>query len=297
MTALARLAAFAILLVGVFGAATLAGGAVGPQTEDADGDGHEPHGHPDGDSADGAGAHGGHETEDAGGPGLAVAADGLRLVAARTRVRVGEPQRFAFRIVDDRGRAVLPPSFEEEQERKLHFIVVRRDLSGYQHLHPEVAADGTWSIALRLSEPGVYRAFADFQLGGAKRTLGVDVFAAGPFRPRPLPAPAQTARAAGYEVRLSTRDQAGPTELAFEVRRNGRRVRSLEPYLGARGHLVALREGDLAYLHVHPEAAGGPGEPIEFAAEYSSAGRYRLYLQFRHHGRVRTAEFTQQVNR
>ena len=27
----------------------------------------------------------------------------------------------------------------------------------------------------------------------------------------------------------------------------------MEPYLGAKGHLVALREGDLAYLHIHPE--------------------------------------------
>ena len=79
--------------------------------------------------------------------------------------------------------------------------------------------------------------------------------------------------------------------LDFSVTRDGRVVET-EPYLGARGHLVALREGDLAFLHVHPDE-----DSLAFMAEFPSAGRYRLYLQFKHHGRVHTAEFTQQVTR
>jgi hypothetical protein len=45
------------------------------------------------------------------------------------------------------------------------------------------------------------------------------------------------------------------------------------------GHLVALRRGDLAYLHVHPMAHGRPGV-IEFHTEFPTAGHYRLFLQF-----------------
>jgi hypothetical protein len=74
-----------------------------------------------------------------------------------------------------------------------------------------------------------------------------------------------------------------------------------EPYLGAGGHLVALREGDLAYLHVHPaedgHGAGASEDAVPFMTEFPSAGRYRLYLQFKHDGRVHTAEFTQEVSR
>ena len=33
----------------------------------------------------------------------------------------------------------------------------------------------------------------------------------------------------------------------------------LQPYLAAYGHLVALRQGDLAYLHVHPDGEPGDG--------------------------------------
>jgi hypothetical protein len=69
-------------------------------------------------------------------------------------------------------------------------------------------------------------------------------------------------------------------------------VTDLEPYLGARGHLVALREGDLAFLHVHPADAGPPEASISFHAALPSPGRYRLFLQLQHHGVVHTAAFT-----
>jgi hypothetical protein len=72
-------------------------------------------------------------------------------------------------------------------------------------------------------------------------------------------------------------------------------VRDIEPYLGARGHLVALREGDLAYLHVHPESKATQGSDIRFGVEYPSRGRYRLFVQFKLDGKVHTAAFTREV--
>ncbi len=71
----------------------------------------------------------------------------------------------------------------------------------------------------------------------------------------------------------------------------------LQPYLAAYGHLVALRQGDLAYLHVHPDGAPGDGRTkagpaIVFHTTAPSDGTYRLFLDFKHGGVVRTAEFT-----
>ncbi len=43
----------------------------------------------------------------------------------------------------------------------MHLIVVRRDTTGFQHVHPEMAADGTWSVPLAVATAGSYRAFAD----------------------------------------------------------------------------------------------------------------------------------------
>ena len=56
---------------------------------------------------------------------------------------------------------------------------------------------------------------------------------------------------------------------------------------------MALREGDLAFLHVHPEdQAGVAGPEIAFQVTFPSEGRYRLFLQFAHAGGVRTTGFT-----
>ena len=77
--------------------------------------------------------------------------------------------------------------------------------------------------------------------------------------------------------------------VAVRVSLDGRPVTDLEPYLGAYGHLVALREGDLAYLHVHPED-GDAGPEVPFMVEVPSAGGYRLFFDFKHDGVVRTAE-------
>ena len=83
------------------------------------------------------------------------------------------------------------------------------------------------------------------------------------------------------------------TMLRFTVTKDGRPV-AVEPYLGAGGHLVALREGDLAFLHVHPVEHANGGS-IAFAATFPTEGKYRLFLQFRVAGRVQTVAFTQEA--
>jgi hypothetical protein len=293
MTAGVRVAAFAALLAVVFAAAALAGRAVGPGSEAQDAAPRDHAGAASHEQALGAmHEHAGAAMRSDAPAGLSLAQDGLRLVATgTTTLRPGRLERFAFRIVDARGATVR--AFDTEQDRRMHLIVVRRDLTAYQHLHPAEARDGAWRTPLHVPAGGAYRAFADFQTGGRRHTLGVDLLAAGAFAPRPLPPPATAARTDGYDVALH---EHGADELSFTVRRRGKPVADLQPYLGARGHLVVLRAGDLAYEHVHPlPGAGAPGE-IAFRSMAPVPGSYRLFLQFRHGGRVHTAAFTRAVS-
>jgi hypothetical protein len=273
MTSFARVALFAGLLVVVFAGAALAGAAIDPDVKRESSPAH----------ADEVQAHQPKVK------GLAQAEDGLRLVLGDPR-RVEASGRLAFRIVDDEGATVR--DFDVEHDRRMHLIVVRRDLSGFQHLHPRQAADARWQAPLRLAGAGSYRLFADFSSGGEAHTLGIDLNVDGPFQSRELPRPAaKVVTDSGYEVRLAeTRDEA-----RFKVFKDGARVRDIEPYLGARGHLVVLREGDLAFLHVHPESKATSGSDIRFSLEYPSEGSYRLFLQFKVDGRVHTAAFTREV--
>jgi hypothetical protein len=222
--------------------------------------------------------------------GLSVAQDGLRLALGDTQLRRGRTEPLRFRILRDDGTAVR--DFDVEHTKRMHVIVVRRDVTGFQHVHPTMGADGTWTVPVRLDRAGSYRLFADFSAGGRPRTLASDLRVDGSAVLHALPAAHPVARTdGGYEVRLDAgRPRAGrEADLRFAITRDGRPVRT-EPYLGAGGHLVALREGDLAFLHVHDGPAG-------FAATFPTEGRYRLFLQFKHEGRVRTAAFTQEVSR
>jgi hypothetical protein len=291
----AKLIGFAVVLAALFGAGAAAGRVVDPQPRGADAPAHaggEAGGAHDGaegahDGAEGAhdGAEGAHGADPV--RGLAVAEHGLRLVVERAELVRGRTATLRFHVVDERGEAVR--DFDVEHEKRMHLIVARRDLTGFQHVHPALAGDGTWSVPLRLGAAGSYRVFADFSHAGEATTLASDLRVDGSAELHALPSPRAVARAGAYDVRLDAAPSRPGAEagLRFAISRGGRAVRP-ERFLGASGHLVALREGDLAFLHVHPGAGG-------FAATFPTAGRYRLFLQFKHGGRVRTAAFTREV--
>ncbi|MFB7212620.1 hypothetical protein [Streptomyces sp. NPDC056255] len=250
--------------------------------------------------------HGGHAGGEEGGAkaaaadhapgGLQISEGGYTLDLETPVVRAGDRGEIRFAVKDDSGRKVT--AYQREHGKELHFILASTDLTQYRHLHPVRAADGTWSTPVDLPEAGGYRVFADFTpaaAGAENLTLGADLAVSGAYRPAALPAPGATAEVDGYRVALGGDLRAGRSgELKLTVSRNGRPVTDLQPYLGAYGHLVALRSGDLAYLHVHPNE-GGPGPVVSFTATAPSAGAYRLFLDFKHEGKVRTAAFTVQV--
>jgi hypothetical protein len=115
--------------------------------------------------------------------------------------------------------------------------------------------------------------------------------------PRPDTSPRTTSD--GYVVDLQTDEVlAGESvALAFEIRRDGEPVSRLDPYLGALGHLVALREGDLAYLHVHPEVTSPDSGRVEFGAQFPTPGRYRLFLQSKPDGTLITSQHDIRIER
>jgi hypothetical protein len=228
--------------------------------------------------------------------GLMSTDNGYTLELQQTRMHAAKNAPLRFRIVDSRGAAVTRDS--ENHEKQLHLIVVRRDLVGFQHVHPVMESDGTWSVPVDLSRAGDYRIFADFVPdGGEDMTLGADVYVAGEYAPRRLPVAATTTTVDGYTVTLSGTPRANESSiLTLSVSRDGNPVTDLQPYLAAYGHLVALRASDLAYLHVHPIGEPGDGTTlagpeIKFATMVPSSGDYRLFLDFKHAGVVRTAEF------
>ena len=217
--------------------------------------------------------------------GLSISAGGYTLVPLSH-----DGGKISFAIKDSGGQPVT--SFATVHEKQLHLIVVRRDLTGYQHLHPAMATDGTWSVQADLTRAGVWRIFADFTAlaqGGAQSalTLGYDLTVPGDYRPAGIPAVARESTVDGQTVTYEGTLNVGATApLLFRVA-----GATLEPYLGSYGHLVALRDKDLAYIHVHPEAQLSGGA-VKFWMAAPSPGTYRMFFDYQVAGKVRTAEFT-----
>ncbi|MCW2613621.1 MAG: hypothetical protein JWN08_615 [Frankiales bacterium] len=303
----ATLGVYAGALALVFGAAVGVGNAVGPVGTAADDASH---------SADSGAqdAHGSAGADHGGDPavaveqglparGLAISQDGYTLQLERTVLPVGRAAEIAFTVTDQDGDALT--GYTPEHDKDLHLIVVRRDLTGFQHVHPTRDAQGRWAVPLTLDAPGPYKVYADFTPAGRDTplTLAADLTAPGAYTPAPLPAATGTSSVDGYDVRLHGALVAGTSsELTLSVSKDGRPVTDLQPYLAAYGHLVALRDGDLAYLHVHPDGevddpGTEAGPDITFYADVPTAATYRLFLDFQHAGTVRTASFTAEAAR
>ncbi|WP_230686415.1 hypothetical protein [Catellatospora vulcania] len=229
--------------------------------------------------------------------GLAVSSGGYTLAPAATVFAAPGSQQLKFTVNGADGKAVT--NFAVVHSKPLHLVVVRRDMTGYQHLHPTMAADGTWTVQADLATPGSWRAYADFtaiSAGGTQTAiaLGADLTVAGDYRPQPLPAAAREAALDGQTVGYEGTPVIGASQpMLFTVKQGGATA-ALEPYLGSFGHLVVLRELDLAYVHVHPEPALVNGG-VKFWLAAPSPGRYRMFFDYSVGGKVRTAQFTLEV--
>jgi hypothetical protein len=225
--------------------------------------------------------------------GLMLTSQGLTFAPATAALAAGRKQDLAFRILGPGGAPIT--TYQVVHGKPLHLIVVRRDLTGFQHLHPTMAADGTWRTPLTVAEPGSYRAIADFTaVAGGRQvatTLGVDLTVAGDYRPVELPVPARRSVTGDFELAYEGQPRTGATQPLFITVTTQGRPAQLEPYLGAFGHLVVLREGDVGYVHVHPETELVDGK-VKFWLAAPGPGRYRMFFDFQVAGKVHTAAWT-----
>ena len=293
MNAPTRVTGFLVGVVAVFGIAYAVGGQVGAVGATADvhaSDGSSGHAPPTATSRTDtrrpfrARTIPGGLMVSSGGYTLALVDSARRWAAAADRVRDRRPDGPVT-------------AYDVEHEKRLHFIAVRRDFTGFQHVHPTLAADGTWSTDLDLT-PGQWRVFADFKPSGADAvTLGADLSVPGRVAVPPQARTIRVAKVDGYTVTLTGDLVAGEHSMLDSERRQGRpaghRPGALPRRLRAPGR-AARRRPRLPARPPRGEPGDGktePGPGIAFGAEVPSAGSYHLYLDFKHDGVVRTAEF------
>ena len=176
-------------------------------------------------------------------------------------------------------------------ERLLHLFIVGRDLEYFEHVHPDVLEDGSFTLTHQIP-PGEYMLIADFlPAGGTTQMVQRALLVAGTATPRQRkPAPED------LQIALKAEDFAAGKYacLTFTMTdaRTGAPVTDLQPYLGAPAHMLLVR-GDLTEaVHVHPEALAATGPVISFHPLVPAPGDYKMWVQVQRGGRVVTVPFS-----
>lgn len=228
--------------------------------------------------------------------GLSDSFAGYRLKAHALPRAPGSAQPLSFEILGPDGGPVT--DFAIVQTVPLHLYVLRDDLSSYQHVHPRLGGS-SWNTQIDVPDGGAYRVYVEFtpkggDPGGHPTVLGVPFIIPGNTTVIPLPQPADSVVAG--ELTVSRLDgvahlNAGQAALlSFRIAAKDGTAVSLQPYLGASGHLSAFEARTMRLSHMH--SASGAGNTIHFHAMFPNRGEQRLFLQFKVADEVHLAAFT-----
>lgn len=241
----------------------------------------------------------------------------LSLSTKPLRPKPGEKARLRFVITHPETGAPVK-DYVLNHEKLFHLFIVSQDMTEYQHIHPQLEHDGSFSVETVFPQTGLYKLHADFfPAGGTLQILHSELSTAN-YRASKKPSPAQLTpdttlvkTVDGMKISLDLGGTGAPAAgalvpLKYRLtdERTGAEVRDLEPYLGAWGHTLILNADQTEYLHSHPTEMlpdngardalrGGP--EVEFKTMFPTAGYYRIWTQFQRAGKVTTVFFTIRV--
>ena len=215
--------------------------------------------------------------------------------------QAGQPAMIRINIQDEAGKPI--EKLDIEHEKLLHLIVVSKDLSYFNHIHPEYKGQGEFVITNTFPSGGDYKLIADFVPAGGSKTIHTKWITVEGAAKRPVPLAADKVHSKtvdGVEVKLlNDHPEAGKDfELNFELTDANTKepITDLEQYLGAVGHVVILSEDTEDYLHVHPVEEKATGPEAKFMTNFPSKGTYKIWGQFQRDGKVLTVPFVVQVS-
>lgn len=277
------------------------GGAHGdaPKSPDSQGDSHGESG-AHGTTAQAVEPNGGTHGDDGHNHGNVANEVTTKAVWSLENAEAGKETTIRIQIRNEQGKPV--DKLDINHEKLLHLIVVSKDLSYLDHIHPEYKGSGEFAITTTFPSGGEYKLIADYKPTGgssATQTEWVQVKGAA-AQPVPVaPDKGHSKVADGVEVTLKNDHPTAGKDFELDFILNDaatkQPITDLEPYLGAVGHVVILSENTEEYLHVHPIDEKAKGPEAKFATTFPNKGKYKIWGQFQRGGKVFTVPFVVEV--
>lgn len=214
--------------------------------------------------------------------------------------RAGAESELTIQITDKDGGPVQ--DFDVNHEKLLHLIIVNRDLSFFNHIHPDYKENGVFTVNTTFPAGGEYKLFADFVPKGAGGTtlsewVQIEGEAGKPSAIQPDSSLIKQVNGKEIELSLSNTLSNEEVVLTYHIQdaQTKQGINNLEPYLGAVGHVVILSADAEQYIHVHPLDEQSTGPQAEFATTFPHSGIYKIWGQFQHQGEVMTVPFVVEI--
>ncbi|KYD09534.1 hypothetical protein [Heyndrickxia sporothermodurans] len=198
----------------------------------------------------------------------------------------------------------LIKQFETVSEKKMHLVIVSKDLSYFSHIHPTLKDNGEFTITTKFPAGGDYKMTAEMTpVGASEYSLEdhwVHVVGDEP-KPKPIvPDKNLTKVIDGKKVTLSFENELKAkknTNITFTLydEQTKKPIKDLQPYLGTIGHAVAIDKDLKHFLHVHPIYTKTTGPEVTFMTYFPNKGIYRIWGQFNIDGNILTVPFTLEV--
>ncbi len=205
-----------------------------------------------------------------------------------------------IQIQDNEGKPI--DKFDTNHEKKMHLIVVSKDLSFFDHIHPEYKDDGKFVVTTRFPDSGDYKLFADYVPTGSSATSQsewVNVEGNAPELAEIIPETNFVKTISDMDVSLTFDHLMADmdTNLTFNMvdAKTKKPVSDLQPYLGAVGHVVIISEDAEQYLHVHPTDEKAKGPDAEFMTKFPKSGVYKICGQIQRNGETFIVPFVVEV--
>lgn len=252
------------------------------------------------------------------------------LVTAASVRPDGSGRVLHLAITDPRWQDPEVSTLVADHGKLMHLFLIREPaLDAFAHLHPVRSDADSFEAPLPALPAGRYRLYADIvRESGFAQTLTAVVDLPQPAAQNAAGDPDDSWRLAGpLEGGLTMTWEGKPAllvagheaELRFAVRDAAGRPAALEPYMGMMSHAVVTRDDGAVFVHLHPVGsfsmaaqqafagkegmAGMPGMDhsahrmgeVSFPYEFPQPGHYRLWVQVKTGGAVRTGVFDAEV--
>lgn len=216
-------------------------------------------------------------------------------------INAGQPIKFTFTVKNEKGEQ--KKDFQIVHEKPMHLIAVSEDLAEFYHLHPELQADGTFSLEFTFPNGGNYFFFADYTPKDANQFLDkFPIEVAGAKRaPVTLDADLNFEKVSD-DLKIVMKpdaqiESAKEMMLNFSVKdaKTNAPITDLENYLGEKAHFVIISKDLKDFVHAHPmsgdnvkidKAQNSEVPTVAAHVSFPNDGIYKMFVEVKRAGKI-----------